>query len=160
MQHAPYILAFDDILPEHAPIVGNKAMHLAQMAQAGLPVPPGCVLTTRAYHMFLHANGISPDQPLHAEMLEPLPIPEPIVSALMESGRRFPAVSVRSSASTEDLPKASFAGQYETFLNVTTPKFAAQAIRYFRAQDYPRHRIRAAPPVSGVVTSTCVARGS
>ncbi|TCP57901.1 pyruvate phosphate dikinase-like enzyme [Tumebacillus sp. BK434] len=98
---------------------GSKARHLGAMLAQGLPVPPGFVVTTDAFQAFLRAN---PDVQTEADFLSaPLPavIAEEIAaqfSALQEQG--VTVVAVRSSSALEDLNHASFAGQYETYLNV------------------------------------------
>jgi phosphohistidine swiveling domain-containing protein len=122
--------------------VGGKGASLARLASAGLPVPDGFNLTTAAYRHFLYVNGLQEqilsklevvdlDRPSTLESaareiqvaFRQGQIPRELVSAIIEAYTALPgqnpAVAVRSSATAEDLPGASFAGQQETFLNVS-----------------------------------------
>ncbi len=144
----PMILWFEDIGIADVPAVGGKNASLGEMtaalAQKGVKVPSGFATTADAYRAFVHDNELAPritehlsafhsggctlqeaGQAIRSLFLEaemPSHIAEEIVSAYAELGRRTgterPAVAVRSSATAEDLPDASFAGQQETFLNV------------------------------------------
>ncbi len=113
-----YILFLTEIRDSDGPRVGSKALRLAQLARAGLPVPPGFCLTTDAYHAFLEASappGTEPD-PLALREAE---VPSEVARAVEEACAALsPFLAIRSSATAEDLPEASFAGQYDTFLNV------------------------------------------
>ena len=122
--------------------VGGKGMSLAKLTKAGLPVPEGFHITTEAYHQFVTANNIQPG--INAALLDvDVSLPSTLETASMEISRLFaeakipgdlagaivsayealpgvnPPVAVRSSATAEDLPNASFAGQQETYLNIT-----------------------------------------
>ncbi|GCE07707.1 PEP/pyruvate-binding domain-containing protein [Dictyobacter aurantiacus] len=124
------------------PLAGGKAANLGELIQAGLRVPAGFCVTTTAYeriaaHAGLHTQLLelaSVSREGRAERLVELAIairtalretslPPEVVEAITKSyqalsdGSPIP-VAVRSSATTEDLPDASFAGQQETFLNV------------------------------------------
>ncbi len=144
----PMILWFEDIGIADVQAVGGKNASLGEMtaalAQKGVKVPSGFATTADAYRAFVHDNELAPritehlsafhsggctlqeaGQAIRSLFLEaemPSHIAEEIVSAYAELGRRTgterPAVAVRSSATAEDLPDASFAGQQETFLNV------------------------------------------
>jgi pyruvate, water dikinase len=129
-------------------LVGGKNASLGEMirnlAGAGIRVPDGFATTARAYWAFLDANGLREriaeqidrlhagteladvgreirEQFLRAELTPPLR--NAIADAYRELGERLgrqdPDVAVRSSATAEDLPEASFAGQQESYLNVT-----------------------------------------
>lgn len=109
--------------------IGSKALQLARMSGCGIAVPGGFVVTSEALDRFLSHNGIqlnAGDNGLEARILE-ASVPDDVhrevadaYAQLKESeGRREIAVAVRSSCSAEDLEEASFAGQYETILNVT-----------------------------------------
>ncbi|MGA9348863.1 MAG: PEP/pyruvate-binding domain-containing protein [Anaerolineae bacterium] len=121
--------------------VGGKGASLARMAAAGLPVPPGFHITTAAYRRFVAENELqaqilaavsaaTPDQPatleeassrigqLFAQSAMPDDIAEAIRRAYAELGGGDVPVAVRSSATAEDLPEMSFAGQQETYLNM------------------------------------------
>jgi pyruvate,water dikinase len=95
--------------------LGGKAGPLARLAAAGLPVPPGFVITAASFPARPPAPGAAPAELAPALRRE-------VAAGLAEIGRRLgqdaPLVAVRSSATTEDLASASFAGQYETFLGV------------------------------------------
>jgi len=119
--------------------VGGKGASLARLVAAGLPVPDGFHVTTAAYTQFVAANrleaeitaalvDIAPSQPATLEAaagriqaaFEAGQIPEAIAAeiAVAYAALGEPAVAVRSSATAEDLPELSFAGQQETYLNV------------------------------------------
>lgn len=123
--------------------VGGKGMSLAKMSRAGLPVPGGFHITTEAYCCFIKENGIQPrllvalqgvdsadpasleriSQYISAYFTEGT-IPPEISAAIAAAYAGMPAiargatVAVRSSATAEDLPGASFAGQQDTYLNI------------------------------------------
>jgi pyruvate,water dikinase len=136
----PYILKLQS--PDATlELVGGKGASLARMAVAGLPVPPGFQITTHAYRRFVSANGLAEaivsaaaqaraDDPatldrastqiqsLFAQGTLPDDIAALIRQSYAELGAGDPPVAVRSSATAEDLPGMSFAGQQETYLNV------------------------------------------
>ncbi|NOZ04973.1 MAG: hypothetical protein GXP41_01285 [Chloroflexi bacterium] len=137
------ILWLDQIDQNDIALTGGKAANLGAMAQAGFPTPAGFCLTTRAWREFVEQNQLEepfrqvPGSPetladLRAQITQ-APIPESIVALVRQAYRELPArlpdraghvgtalpVAVRSSATAEDLPSASFAGQQDTFLNVT-----------------------------------------
>jgi phosphohistidine swiveling domain-containing protein len=119
---------------------GGKGKNLARLLAGGFPVPDGFVMTTDAYRAFVEANGGAaltalPD-PLDPDDLGALEEVAARIRARFEAGRvpvavadalraaheklggEACAVAVRSSATAEDLPDLSFAGQQETYLNV------------------------------------------
>ena len=135
-----FVLALDDAAASLAR-VGGKGSSLARLAAAGLPVPPGFHITTAAYRLFTARHGLqeqilaavskaSPDQPATcdaaAETIATLfaqhPMPDEVMQAIrqayVELGGSDLPVAVRSSATAEDLPDLSFAGQQETYLNM------------------------------------------
>ena len=101
--------------------LGGKARTLARLAAAGLPVPPGFVVTSDAFAPPPPADAPSADGQRAVPTL-PEFLADAIRAAYAELGRRLgepePPVAVRSSAAAEDLHHASFAGQYDTFLGV------------------------------------------
>jgi len=134
------VLWLDDVRADDLSTVGGKAASLGEMTAADLPVPPAFVVTADTYRAFIEETGI--DEELfeavdvdaddsadlagaadHAkELIEGTEIPEAIREEIMAAYERIgdnASVAVRSSATAEDLPDASFAGQQETFLNVT-----------------------------------------
>jgi pyruvate,water dikinase len=137
---------------------GGKAMNLARLARAGLPVPPGFIIATAAYQAFVVVNELAPiingqlstandqlsmdatAQAIRAQFAA-APIPADLASQILasyhtlptDSGLRIthhelPAVAVRSSATAEDLPDLSFAGQQDTLLNVVGDQALLQAV--------------------------------
>src|SRR5213082_2482954 len=89
--------------------------------QAGFAVPNGFVLTTGAYALAAKAAGVDPARPTEAaERLRSAPVPDGIADAALKAyaGLGSGRVAVRSSATAEDLPGASFAGQQDTYLDV------------------------------------------
>ena len=119
-------------------LVGGKGASLARMAAARLPVPPGFHVTTAAYRRYVEENHIGDkilavaaqaDAPsMHEEasaqiqsLIEGGTIADDIAGAICRHYETFgagAAVAVRSSATAEDLPEMSFAGQMETYLNI------------------------------------------
>lgn len=107
--------------------VGGKAASLGTLAQAGLPVPPGLSVTTRAYCDCV-SNGLTAERIVRA--FNRFPMPERIAAAVRSEYSALDSpVAVRSSVTAEDLPDASFAGQYDTFLNVTGADAVLDAVR-------------------------------
>jgi pyruvate,water dikinase len=155
---APLVLWFDALGRHDVARVGGKNASLGEMiahlAPLGIRVPGGFAITADAYRAFLAENGLEPvlrrelqaldaGAPL-AEVgarlraaLEAAPLSEALQETVREAyaelGRRdgveAPAVAVRSSATAEDLPEASFAGQQETFLNVVGDAALLDAVR-------------------------------
>jgi pyruvate,water dikinase len=112
--------------------VGGKAANLGELVSARFPVPDGFVLTTDAYASAAHAAGLDPSDPTRsAELLLEIPVPQDVARAALDAyatlGRG--AVAVRSSATAEDLPSASFAGQQDTYLNVEGGEALLDAVR-------------------------------
>jgi pyruvate,water dikinase len=140
IQTSPLILKLES--PEATlELAGGKGASLARMAAAGLPVPPGFHITTRAYRRFVGENGLdgailsaaaqaAADDPATLERaseqiqsrIDKSTIPEDLATLIERSYRELgagdPPVAVRSSATAEDLPEMSSAGQMETYLNV------------------------------------------
>jgi pyruvate,water dikinase len=134
------VLWLDDIRGDDLGAVGGKAASLGELTAADLPVPPAFVVTADTYRSFIEETGIDGElfetvdvdtddskalaeaAERASELIRETPIPESIreevMAAYEEVGDDAP-VAVRSSATAEDLPDASFAGQQETFLNVT-----------------------------------------
>jgi len=141
------ILWFETLRNTDVPIVGGKNASLGEMINAGMPVPPGFAVTAYAYESFIKQTGIAkkiyqiinktvtdPNNPKQYDaaskkirvLVEKTPIPSKTVKSIKEAykelKKRFNSkdafVAVRSSATAEDLPDASFAGQQETYLNV------------------------------------------
>lgn len=117
---------------------GGKAVNLARLIRAGYRVPEGFVLTTRAYHEVAKDLDVSSLFAHHGaagvrEALVGTELPADIVSALdahLAPLGESVAVAVRSSATAEDLPDASFAGQQDTVLGVCGTADVARAVRH------------------------------
>ena len=113
-------------------IAGGKGANLGELACAGLPVPDGFVLTTAAYAVAARAAGVDPRDPAGgAERLRTAPVPGAIAATACGAYAALGGgpVAVRSSATAEDLPGASFAGQQDTFLNVAGEEALLDAVR-------------------------------
>ncbi|MEW6570496.1 MAG: phosphoenolpyruvate synthase [Nitrospirota bacterium] len=147
MKNQKYILWFKDIGKEDVPLVGGKCANLGELLRkTGVPVPDGFAVTAYAYKTFLEKAGankkieeflsdadLSDMKSLHdssrkiRRYIEGIAMPEDIQEEILRAfrelhkqpGKEKAAVAVRSSATAEDLPGASFAGQQETFLNVS-----------------------------------------
>lgn len=145
-----HIVWFAEVGRDAVPLVGGKGANLGELTQAGIPVPPGFVVTTRAYREFIDHSGLDitlrrilngldvddDDQLNHkaravqhaieqAEM--PATLQQEITAAYAELGEG--PVAVRSSATAEDLAEASFAGQQATFLNVEGGHNVVEAVQ-------------------------------
>jgi pyruvate,water dikinase len=146
-----YTLALDD---ERAgwEAAGGKGAALTEMVRAGLPVPDGFHVTTAAYRAFAEENDLGPA--IHAALAEvDLDQPASLEKTSLSIGERFqegrippeiagaianaygnlpgtePVVAVRSSATAEDMPRASFAGQQESFLNIEGSGAVLEAVK-------------------------------
>ena len=105
-------------------LAGGKASNLGILLNAGFNVPDGFVITTDAYRLFLQSNSIDSTNQKNPEELRtsieqanlPTEVSESVIDAYIKMGGG--RVAVRSSATAEDLPEASFAGQYDTSLNI------------------------------------------
>src|SRR5918999_1958690 len=145
-------LRFDDIDRTSLSIAGGKAANLGELTRAGLPVPPGFCVTTAAYEIVAEGATLEPildaldetrpdDTTRLAELAAearasisrtrvPETVTEAIAAAYQELGDGTPVpVAVRSSATAEDLPDASFAGQQDTYLNVVGEEALLDAVR-------------------------------
>ena len=145
MEKFKYIKWFDEIGKEDIPIVGGKGANLGELTQQGLDVPPGFCVTAEAYNYFIKAEDLgnkiranienldvedsielqkasSQIQKIIKESQIPKDLAEEIVSAYDVLNKKIGVdnaeVAVRSSATAEDLPEASFAGQQDTYLHI------------------------------------------
>jgi pyruvate,water dikinase len=147
----PLVIALDDATVT-LELVGGKGASLARLAAAGLPVPAGFHVTTAAYQRFVAEHGLQQqivaaasavvvDEPatldqaarqiegLFAQADLPADICEAIQQAYARLGDGDLAVAVRSSATAEDLPEMSFAGQQESYLNLRGAANVLQAMK-------------------------------
>ncbi|MFC9500355.1 PEP/pyruvate-binding domain-containing protein [Streptomyces sp. NPDC056982] len=130
----PLVLDLSSIDATMLETVGGKAANLGELTRAGLPVPQGFCVTTDAYRMISATDGLAGLRPDKArqrilEAAVPGELREAIVAAYAELGDDVP-VAVRSSATAEDLPFASFAGQQDTYLNVVGAAAVVEAVRH------------------------------
>ena len=172
-------------------IAGGKGANLGELTQSGIPVPPGFVITSATYQKFLNETGITQEimDILDAldvnnnkelqesarkikKIINETEIPDEISSLIIEAynalchriGKENAFVAVRSSATAEDLPEASFAGQQDTYLNVKGPEdlikyvrkcwaslFGARAIFYREENDFDHSKVYIAVVVQEMV---------
>jgi len=182
-----YILNFDEVYRDLLPLVGGKNASLGEMIEAGIRVPPGFAVTTDSYLSFITQAGIKDEifrilsdvnlndtktlddtsaevQALINSVLIPDDIQEAIkkgYSCLCEQCcMETVPVAVRSSATAEDLPTASFAGQHETYLWVEGADQVIESVHRCWASLYtPRaisYRIKNSVPHEKVFMSVGV----
>ncbi len=137
-----YIKFFKNISLDQIPLVGGKNAALGQMIQdlaSSICIPQGFAITVDAYTYFIQANGISL-QAAPAVIREsiiqskfPQDLQDEIVAAYQNLSKEYHqenlSVAVRSSATTEDLPSASFAGQQESFLHISGFQHLLESIK-------------------------------
>lgn len=189
-KNTAHILWFKEINKNDIPLVGGKGANLGEMVNAKIPVPDGFVVTATAYFDFL--NGTSLKQKILNEVSQldvedskelqaaskrimtailAAEMPEQLAEDIKNnyhklSGEHDRFVAVRSSATAEDLPDASFAGQQETYLNVKGYKdviryvqecwaslFGARAIYYRTQNGYSHLKVGIAVPVQLMIQS-------
>jgi pyruvate,water dikinase len=165
------VVWFKEVGKQDIPLVGGKGANLGELTSAGIPVPPGYIVTSGAYFKFLDEANLketiaaklaaltdSEDskklQEISADIKAtisgaamPSDIAEEIKKSYQEMGGGL--VAVRSSATAEDLPEASFAGQQRTYLNVESDNEVVKAVQgcwaslfesraiYYRVQQGP-----------------------
>lgn len=181
------IVWFEEVTKDNIPSVGGKGANLGEMTRANFPVPPGFIVTVKAYSDFLEKAKIVP---LIRTLLKPLDpnnskqlqmiaaeikkviiessmspeLVNQIEKAYMKLGNGL--VAVRSSATAEDLPEASFAGQQSTYLNILGKDRVVESVRkcwaslfepraiYYRMQHGFEHfKVGIAVPVQRMISS-------
>ena len=185
------IVDVNELHVEDIPIVGGKGANLGELTNAGFPVPEAFVLTTESYDYFVTSGDLMPkveeklagidrssdDSLTQAskeirEIFETCAIPDDLKKEISSRYRllvpkgKVGFVAVRSSATAEDLPDASFAGQQETYLNVKDEEdlfdkirkcwsslFTARAIAYREKQGYSHSDVKLAVVVQRMVNS-------
>jgi pyruvate,water dikinase len=162
---------------------GGKAASLARLVEAGLPVPDGFIVGTDAYRSFVQANDLQAiidaavseidgrdpkrlDQASEAiriafaQATMPQDIAAAIAAAYARLAGESSSVAVRSSATAEDLPDLSFAGQQETYLNIRGESAVLAAVQRCWASLWtPRaigYRAQHAVPTDGVAMAVVV----
>lgn len=186
-----YILGFEEIDKALLPVVGGKNASLGEMLKVGISVPPGFALTTDSYFEFITSARIEKDiskilSIVHPDettslneastqirkLIEKTTMPPHIVNAISEAYtslcKKFEVkeipVAVRSSATAEDLPTASFAGQQDTYLWVKgidevitrvqscwASLFSPRAISYRVKMDIPHEKVLISVGVQKIV---------
>jgi pyruvate, water dikinase len=176
-----FVLDLSNVTRDSLDTVGGKNANLGEMLRRGIRVPPGFAVTTAGYLDFLEKTAIKKElftllagvDPADLGTLEQTsarvrqtilesPLPEAVAQSIGESysrlcgmtGRQNLPVAVRSSATAEDLPTASFAGQQDTYLWVTgeaglleavrrcwASLFTARAISYRAKHQFPHENV-------------------
>ena len=178
---------FEEITRSDLSIAGGKGANLGEMVHAQIPVPPGFVVTATAYFEFLKETNVMEEiqtmlQGLDAndskalqetssrikDKISGMDMPGYMVNEIKQAYRKMGGglVAVRSSATAEDLPDASFAGQQRTFLNIQGEEsvvkavqecwaslFESRAIFYRNEQGYDHFKVGIAVPVQRMVQS-------
>jgi pyruvate,water dikinase len=181
------VVWFREVGRDDLGIVGGKGANLGELTRAEIPVPPGFVVTADTYFRFIQLHGL--EAVIKAELFNldvhdsralndraerikrriiDAPMPRHIASEIREAYAELGegAVAVRSSATAEDLPEASFAGQQSTFLNVVggdnvvravqacwASLFEGRAIFYREEAGYDHTKVGLAVPVQRMVQS-------
>jgi pyruvate,water dikinase len=190
-----YINRLSELNKDSLPQAGGKGANLGVLINAGLPVPPGFVVTTSAYRAHLEASGlkerieksienlkeqdidrISEVSKCISSWIEEAPMPVMVQEELNTAFENFSKqmsldtkqllVAVRSSATAEDLPSASFAGQHETFLGVSGKEdmfkhvkkcwaslWSSQAISYRVSMGFDHLKVDLAVVVQAMIAS-------
>ncbi len=184
------IVWFSEVDKNDVQLVGGKGANLGEMYHAKIPIPNGFIVTSQAYFNAVTSSGaadrikailynLDPDNPLQLEekakacqkeILE-IDLDPKLEKVLFDYYKKLgngkdTYVAVRSSATAEDLPDASFAGQQSTFLNVLGTRdlkkslldawaslFEARAIFYRRQKNYDDFKVKIAIPVQKMVQS-------
>jgi len=143
------VVWFNEVTKNDIPLVGGKGANLGEMTNAGIPVPPGFIVTSSAYFDFIKKSSLGDKiktllkpvdvhdskqlqatalkvQNLITDAAMPPETAKEIEQAYIKMGKGL--VAVRSSGTAEDLPEASFAGQQATFLNVQGEKEVVKAV--------------------------------
>jgi len=154
-----FIKKFTDLSKSDTQIAGGKGASLGEMTQAGMPVPPGFVVLASAFEKFLQEEQLSVDieailKDVNHEdtnsvdgtsvkiqaMILNVPIPKDIQKEIVSGFEKLGAnyVAVRSSATVEDSSSASWAGELETYLNVTEKNLIEKVQKCWASLFTPR----------------------
>ncbi len=178
---------FDEVGKADIPLAGGKGANLGELTKAQIPVPPGFIVTADAYFYFLEEAKITEKIRGYLEHLDTedskrleevasqikqtinqAPMPSKIAGGIKQAYQKLGGglVAVRSSATAEDLPEASFAGQQRTFLNVQgdlkvvtavqgcwASLFEPRAIFYRTQHGFDHLKVGIAVPVQKMVQS-------
>jgi pyruvate,water dikinase len=181
------VVWFSEVGREDLGLVGGKGANLGELTRASIPVPPGFVVTADTYFRFIQQSGLEPlikkelfGLDVHdtkalneraaniRKRIMDAPMPAHLADEIKEAYRELGdgPVAVRSSATAEDLPDASFAGQQSTYLNVVgadnvvravqacwASLFEGRAIFYREESGYDHLKVGLAVPVQKMVQS-------
>jgi pyruvate,water dikinase len=189
LNEVPNILWLEEIRKEDIISVGGKGASLGEMASIGLPVPKAFMVTAQAFRRFLVETGLEKKLFASYERLDvennealekaangaktmvlkakmPAALKDDIRKAYKKMNSEDLIVAVRSSATAEDLPDASFAGQQETYLNIKgeaalldavqkcwASLYGARAIYYRAKQGFDDHTVNISVVVQQLVHS-------
>ncbi len=190
MINKKYLAWFKDVGKDEGSLVGGKGANLGEITQAGFPVPNGFIVTSQAYYYFIAENNLQlkikqvlqttnvhdprqlteASQRIKSIVLKgdvPQDLAKEIISYYEKlSGLKHCLVAVRSSATAEDLPDASFAGQQETYLNIKgeanlintvrqcwASLFTPRAIFYREEKKFDHFKVGIAVPVQKMIQS-------
>ncbi len=136
-----YVIDFHDALAVDRKVVGGKAANLAYLTQSGFPALEGLMLTTSAYDEFLSNIDIHGEKPMESIKTATFPpdLYDMILSALTDANWLNIPLAIRSSATLEDAASASFAGLYDTYLNVKGMEAVCSAIQNCWASNFSQH---------------------
>ena len=147
---AKSVVWFSEVGREDLGLVGGKGANLGELTRAGIPVPPGFIVTADTYFHFIRANALEPiikkelfNLNVHdstelqeraariRDRIMEARVPADVAAEIRHAYRELGAgpVACRSSATAEDLPEASFAGQQSTFLNVVGEENVVRAVQ-------------------------------
>jgi len=188
-----YVLPFDSLRKDDIALVGGKNANLGELISFGMPVPPGFAVTAEGYKLHIQKNDlkekisgmlskmdVADSTSLEGassqirETIEAPPLPKEIETELVNAYRQLgarlkrknPTVAVRSSATSEDLPGASFAGQQDTYLFVEgedkllkylkkcfSSLFTPRAIAYRKAKGFDDAKVYLSVGVQKMINS-------
>lgn len=189
------ILWFDELHRNDVDLVGGKASSLGELtSETNIPVPYGFATTSHAYYYFMETSGANTkvDQLLKSienyedsnelnlvckkirRVIIESPLPDDLTTSIKDAyaelegriGQKEPFVAIRSSATAEDLPDASFAGQQESYLNIKgadsvvhyvkecyASLFTERATYYRHKQQFPHEKVALAATIQMMVSS-------
>jgi pyruvate, water dikinase len=190
MKHVEF---FEELRKEDVAVAGGKGANLGELTHAGIPVPPGFVVTSKTYDQFIKETGIfdeimdildaldvNKNKELQAsavkikKIITETTMPDEIKTIIIEAynalchriGKDDVFVAIRSSATAEDLPEASFAGQQDTYLNIRGSEdvveyvqkcwaslFESRAIFYREENDFDHSKVYIAVVVQEMVNA-------
>ncbi len=190
MKHVEF---FEELRKEDVAVAGGKGANLGELTHAGIPVPPGFVVTSKTYDQFIKETGIfdeimdildaldvNNNKELQAsavkikKIITETTMPDEIKTIIIEAynalchriGKDDVFVAIRSSATAEDLPEASFAGQQDTYLNIRGSEdvveyvqkcwaslFESRAIFYREENDFDHSKVYIAVVVQEMVNA-------